>query len=145
MPDLDLLHLLPIVFVFVTSIATALLAWYKKQERDERRKGRRYSDITPTGFNLLEKTFQAIDLRYDRILDFDEALNDIAESSESSDQEKTDEKLRAQSAVETLVRTDCLRKRDGDGNIYEMTERGLQVREYHHQNRWWKIWMRSPL
>ena len=83
---------------------------------------------------------------FDRILDFDEYLKDIVESSGLSDQEKTAERLRAIDALKTLTRTGWLRKRDDSGdNIYAMTERGLRVREYHREKRWWKIWMRPPL
>ena len=143
MPDFDSIQLLVIMAAALgTFIATALQAWYKKLERDERRRGARYQDISQTGFDLLDETYRR---RTDRVLDFDGVLKDIDESRGLSDQQKTDDQLRAESALETLVRTDCLRKRDGDGNLYAMTERGLQVREYHHQNRWWKIWMRPPL
>lgn len=143
MPDFDSIQLLVIMAAALgTFIATALQAWYKKLERDERRRGARYQDISQTGFDLLDETYRR---RTDRVLDFDGVLKDIDESRGLSDQQKTDGQLRAESALETLVRTDCLRKRGDDGNLYAMTERGLQVREYHHQNRWWKIWMRPPL
>ena len=143
MIDLDSAQLLVImVSAFGTFVATGLQAWYKKRERDERMRGYRYKDISTTGFNLLDEAYRR---RSDRVLVFGEVLKDIDESRGLSDQEKTDEKLRSQSAVETLVRTDCLRKRDGDGNIYAMTERGLQVREYHLKKKWWKFWMHSPL
>ena len=128
-----------------TSAATVILALYKRQERSESRRGYRYKDISPTGFALLKKTYRRVDCRFDRILDFGEALKGINEASGLSDSQKTEERLRSIDAVKTLVRTDCLRKRDGDGNIYAMTERGLQVREYHLKNRWWKIWLRPPL
>ena len=143
MIDLESAQLLVImVSAFGTFVATGIQAWYKKRERDEKRSGYRYQDISPVGFALLDETYRR---RADRVLDFGEVLKGIAESRGLSDQEKTDERLRAESAIETLVRTDCLRKRDDNGNLYAMTERRLQVREYHHQNSWWKIWMRPPL
>ena len=140
-----ILLLITAISAFGTAVATMILALYKRQERYETKRGVRYEDISPTGFALLEKTYRRVDCKFDRILDFDEALKEINEASGLSDSQKTEERLRSIDAVKTLVRTDCLRKRDGDGNIYTMTERGLQVREYHLKNRWWKIWMRPPL
>ena len=128
-----------------TSAATVILALYKRQERSESRRGIRYKDISPTGFALLETTYRRVDCRFDRILDFDDALDEINESSGLSDSEKTSERLRSIDALKTLVRTGCLRKRDGDGNLYAMTERGLRVREYRIKKRWWKVWVRPPL
>ena len=127
-----------------TSAATVILALYKRQERSESRRGVRYKDISPAGFDLLETTYRRVDCNFDRILDFDEALDEINESSGLSDSEKTSERLRSIDALKTLVRTGCLQKRDGDGNIYAMTERGLRVREYRIKKRRWKVWMRSP-
>ena len=140
-----ILLLITAISAFGTSVATMILALYKRQERTETKRGVRYEDINPTGFALLEKTYRRVDCNFDRILDFDEALDEINESSGLSDSEKTSERLRFIDALKTLVRTGCLRKRDGDGNLYAMTELGLRVREYHHQEKWWKVWMRPPL
>ena len=130
-----------------TFIATSLQAWLKNRERDEKRRGARYEDIGPTGFDLLEKTYRRVDSAFDRPLDFDEILKDIAESSGLPDHEKTAKRLRSIDALETLTRIGCLRKRDdgGNKNIYVMTEPGLRVWEYRREKRWWKIWMRPPL
>ena len=146
--DLESLQLFILtVSALGTFIATSLQVWLKSRERNERRGGARYEDIGPAGFDLLEKTYRRADSMFDRILDFDEYLKDIAESSGLSDQEKTAERLRAIDALKTLTRTGCLRRRDddGDNNVYAMTERGLRVREYHREKRRWKIWMRPPL
>ena len=144
--DIDSVQLVVIMISALgTFIATSLQAWLKNRERIERRRGARYEDIGPAGFDLLEKTYRRADSMFDRILDFDEYLKDIAESSGLSDQEKTSERLRAIDALKTLTRTECLRKRDGGGNVYAMTERGLRVREYHREKRWWKVWMRPPI
>lgn len=145
--DLESLQLFILtVSALGTFIATSLQVWLKSRERNERRGGARYEDIGPAGFDLLEKTYRRADSMFDRILDFDEYLKDIAESSGLSDQEKTSERLRAIDALKTLTRTGCLRKRDDyGGNIYAMTERGLRVREYRREKRRWKVWMRPPL
>ena len=143
MIDLEAAQLIIImVSAFGTFVATGLQAWYKKRERDDRRRGARYRDISPTGFDLLDETY---DGRSDRVIDFDGVLKDIDESSGLSDHEKTSRRLRAESDLETLLRTGCLRKRDDGGNLYAMTERGLQVREYRLKKKRWKFWMRSPL
>ena len=143
MIDLEAAQLLVImVSAFGTFVATGLQAWYKKRERDEKRSGYRYQDISRTGFDLLDETYRR---RTDRVLDFGEVLKDIGESRGLSDQEKTDERLRAESALETLVRIDYLRKRDDADNLYSMTELGLQVREYHLKKKRWKVWLRPPL
>ena len=146
--DLESLQLFLLTFSALgTFIATSLQVWLKSRERDERRRGARYEDINSTGFDLLEKTYRRADSMFDRILDFDEYLKDIAESSGLSDHEKTSERLRSIDALKTLTRTGCLRKRDdgGNRNTYVMTERGLRVREYHNEKRRWKVWMRPPL
>ena len=147
MPDVPTILLsITAVSAFGTAIATALLALYKRREMSENRRGVRYKDISPTGFDLLEKAYRRVDSAFDRPLDFDEILKDIAESSGLSDHEKTAERLRSIDALKMLTRTGCLRKRDdgGNKNTYVMTERGLRVREYHSEKKWWKIWMRPP-
>ena len=148
MPDVPtILLFITAISAFGTAISTVLLALYKRREMSENRRGVRYKDISPTGFDLLEKAYRRVDSAFDRPLDFDEILKDIAESSGLSDHEKTAERLRAIDALETLTRIGCLRKRDGGGNknVYVMTERGFRVWEYRREKRWWKIWMRPPL
>ena len=145
--DLESLQLFLLTFSALgTFIATSLQVWLKNRERNERRRGVRYEDINSTGFDLLEKTYRRADPMFDRILDFDEYLKDIAESSGLSDLEKTSERLSSIDALETLTRIGCLRKRDvvGNKNIYVMTEPGLRVWEYHREKKRWKIWMRPP-
>ena len=79
MPDFDSIQLLVIMVAALgTFIATALQAWYKKLEGDERRRGARYQDISRTGFDLLDETYRR---RTDRVLDFGEVLKDISESA----------------------------------------------------------------
>ena len=114
--DLDSVQLVVIMISALgTFIATSLQAWFKSRERIESRRCARYEDIGPAGFDLLEKTYRRADSMFDRILDFDEYLKDIAESSGLSDQEKTAERLRAIDELKTLTRTGCLRKRDDSG------------------------------
>ena len=147
MPDVPtILLFITAISAFGTAISTVLLALYKRREMSENRRGVRYKDISPTGFDLLEKAYRRVDSAFDRPLDFDEILKDIAESSGLSDHEKTSERLRAIDALKTLTRIGCLRKRDDGGdNVYVMTERGLRVWEYRREKRWWKVWMRPPL
>lgn len=139
-----ILLLITAISAFGTAVATLILALYERQKRSENKRGVRYKDISPTGFDLLEKAYRRVDSAFDRPLDFDEVLKEIAESSGLSDHEKTSERLRAIASRETLARTGCLRKRDGDDNVYTMTDLGLQVIEYHRKNRWWKMWLRPP-
>ena len=149
MPDVPtILLFITAVSAFGTAVSTVILALYKRQEMSESGRGVRYNDISPTGFDLLEKAYRRVDSAFDRPLDFDEILKDIAESSGLSDHEKTSERLRTIDSIETLERIGCLRKREGDNdsdNVYTITDLGLHVLEYHRKNKWWKIWMRPPL
>ena len=143
--DLDSVQLFLLMFSALgTFIATMLQAWYKKQERDERRRGARYEDIDPIGFDLLEKAYRMADCRSNRVLDFDEVLDEINRSTGLTGSERSAEQMNARSALETLKRTGCLKKCDGS-NVYVMEKTGLRVREYHREKRWWKVWMRPPL
>ena len=147
MPDFPtILLIITAASAFGTAVSTVLLALYKRREMSARGRGVRYNDISPTGFDLLEKAYRRVDSAFDRPLDFDEILKDIVESSGLSDHEKTSERLRTIDSIETLERTGCLRKRDDDGdNVYTITGLGLHVLEYRREKRWWKVWMRPPL
>ena len=147
MPDFPtILLFITAVSAFGTAVSTVILALYKRREMYKNERGVRYKDISPTGFDLLEKAYRRVDSAFDRPLDSDEILKDIAESSGLSDHEKTSERLRTIDSIETLKRIGCLRKRDDDGdNVYTITGLGLHVLEYRREKRWWKVWMRPPL